>query len=540
MLPILLCSKNFLYSYSVTRHLLHSQQFVSCYMIKKAEPYWPLILLLALIKFVLPIFLQSPVYELQRDEYLYYQQGQHFALGYLENPPILSYLGMISSWFGGSVAWIKFWPCLFGAGTVVLTCLLTAELGGGRFAQFLAALGIIGGAYMRVHFLFQPNFLDIFCWTLAIYFLVRYINTKNPFFIYGLTFSIAIGWWSKYSIMFMAIAIVAGWLLTRHRTIFLARQTWFAILLAGLLILPNIWWQFQHNWPLIHHMKELRETQLGYLDPADFFKEQLLMLFPVILVWIAGLIWLLRNSQYRILSIIYITIILLLVLSSGKGYYALGGYPMLIAAGAVAWQNMTIKRTWTRPVLAAISIVLIVLLVPVALPVWKPEKLAAFGERNGIDHTWEDQKKHPLSQDFADMLGWKEMTEKTERFFHTLPANTQSNTIVFGDNYGQAGSLIYYGKAKNFTRHVISANGSFILWVPQNVEFTNMLLVTEEIPGDDEELFRHFQKMTVVDSITSFYSRQRGNKIIYYENLDTAGLNMAKGYLRQRRQQFSR
>ena len=82
---------------------------------KKAEAYWPLILLLAIIKFVLPLFLQHPLYELQRDEYLYYEQGQHFAIGYLENPPLIAYLGMISSWFGGSVAWIKFWPCLFGA-----------------------------------------------------------------------------------------------------------------------------------------------------------------------------------------------------------------------------------------------------------------------------------------------------------------------------------------------------------------------------------------------------------------------------------------
>ena len=143
---------------------------------KKAEAYWPLILILAFVKFMLPVLLQSPVYELQRDEYLYYQQGQHFDFGYLENPPLLSYLGMISSWFGGSEAWIKFWPCLFGAATLVVTCLITAELGGKLFSQFLAALSIITGAYLRVHYLFQPNILDIFFWTLAIYFLICYIN----------------------------------------------------------------------------------------------------------------------------------------------------------------------------------------------------------------------------------------------------------------------------------------------------------------------------------------------------------------------------
>lgn len=148
-------------------------------MLKKAEAYWPLILLLAITKFILPFFLQNPVFELQRDEFLYYQQGQHFALGYMENPPLIGYLAMISSWFGGSEAWVKLWPCLFGAATVVITCLITAELGGKLFAQFIAGLSIITGAFLRMNFLFQPNMLDIFFWTLSIYFIIRYINQKK-------------------------------------------------------------------------------------------------------------------------------------------------------------------------------------------------------------------------------------------------------------------------------------------------------------------------------------------------------------------------
>src|SRR5690606_28094147 len=148
-------------------------------MFNKQMPYWPLILLLAIIKFVLPLFLQHPLYELHRDEYLYYQQGQHLALGYMENPPLLSWLGHISSWFGGSPSWIKLWPSLFGAGTVVIACLIAAELGGKLFAQFIAGISIMTGAFMRMHYLFQPNAPDIFFWTLALYFLIRCINEQQ-------------------------------------------------------------------------------------------------------------------------------------------------------------------------------------------------------------------------------------------------------------------------------------------------------------------------------------------------------------------------
>jgi len=114
-------------------------------MIKREHPGWPLILCLAFLKFILPLFQQDPQFELQRDEFLYYQQGLHPDLGYLENPPLLSYLGAISSWFGGSESWIKFWPCLFGAATVVVTCLIAAELGGKLFANSWQPLASVPG-----------------------------------------------------------------------------------------------------------------------------------------------------------------------------------------------------------------------------------------------------------------------------------------------------------------------------------------------------------------------------------------------------------
>ena len=509
-------------------------------MLKKAEAYWPLILLLAVIKFVLPLFLQSPIYELQRDEYLYYQQGQHFAIGYLENPPLLSWLGMISSWFGGSEGWIKFWPCLFGAGTLILTCLITAELGGKVFAQFLAALGLLTGSYLRVHYLFQPNFLDIFFWTLSIYFLIRYINTKNQQFIYWMAVSLALGWWGKYSILFMDIAIVAGLLVSQYRNVLTKKQTWLAMGIAAVIILPNIWWQYQHNWPLVHHMKELKETQLKYNNKADFLKEQFMMLLGVAAVWIVGLIWFFRNKQYRIIAFIYFFVILLLLFGSGKAYYALGAYPMLFAAGAVAWEKWTDKKRWIRYVISLLIIGFTYLIIPILLPTRQPEKLAAFYKKIGMKHKWEDQQNHPLPQDFADMLGWKELTEKTENFYTTLPDSLKKTTLIFCGNYGQAGSLKYYSKDNAFKSAVISSSGSFILWMPEQLTMKNLLLVDDKMPDKKNPIFQHFQKMTIIDSVTNPYSRQLGNKIIFFENIDSAGLQLVQEGLTKKKSQFQR
>ncbi len=79
-----------------------------------------LLYLLAIIKLVLPFFLQNAVYEPHRDEFLYLAEGKHMAWGFMEVPPLLSVFAWLTNLFGGSMFWIKFWPSLFGALTFIL------------------------------------------------------------------------------------------------------------------------------------------------------------------------------------------------------------------------------------------------------------------------------------------------------------------------------------------------------------------------------------------------------------------------------------
>jgi 4-amino-4-deoxy-L-arabinose transferase-like glycosyltransferase len=509
---------------------------------KPARPFWILILLLAIVKFILPFVLQSPVYELQRDEYLYYQQGQYFDLGYLENPPLLPWLGMISSWMGGSVFWIKFWPSLFGSLTLIVTCLIAVEFGGKRFAQFVVGLAIITGAFLRIHSLFQPNILDIFFWTLSIYFIVRFINTGAGKNIFLVALALALGFLSKYSVVFLAVSLVFTLLLTKHRVIFTKKKTYLSILIAFLVILPNIWWQYDHNWPLIHHMKELQETQLQFLSPADFIKDQLLFLLPVVFVWIAGLVWLFKNRQWRFLFFTYFLVIVFLLLGRGKSYYSLGIYPMLLAAGAVTLEKWSATKQWFRYAMPVLIIVFTLPFIPLLLPIWKPDRLAAFYKKYEIAKTgllkWEDQKDHELPQDFADMLGWKELTEKTKKFFYSNPV--KSNAVIYCRNYGQAGALDYYGKDEYFSYRIISDNGSFLLWIPQRLYFKDLIFIGRRMPGKDDEVFQHFEKVTVIDSVTNKFSRQYGDKIIFFENIDSTGMRLAADGLKEMQKKFKR
>ncbi len=128
--------------------------------------------ILAFIKFLLPFLLQHPTYEMHRDEFLYLEQGNHPAWGFMEVPPLLSVFSKITQLLGAGFFWVKFWPALFGAINLFIVCMMVKEMGGKAFAQIVGGLSMIAGAYLRVHFLFQPNFLEIFFWMLSAYFII--------------------------------------------------------------------------------------------------------------------------------------------------------------------------------------------------------------------------------------------------------------------------------------------------------------------------------------------------------------------------------
>ena len=213
---------------------------------------------------------------------------------------------------------------------------------------------------------------------------------------------------------------------------------------------------------------------------------------------------------------------------------------MMIAAGAVAWEQFLLKKIWVRYTLAGVIIYLNWLIMPMLLPIWKPEKLEAFYKKAGIEHKWEDLKTHPLPQDFADMLGWKELTKKTEKFFYELPDTIKNNTIVFGRHYGHTGSVKYYSKNKQLKSIAFTDVGSFLLWIPERLQMKNIILTARRIPGKDDEVFNHFEKATVIDSVTNPYSRQFGDKIIFFENIDSAGLQLAIEGLQAMKQKFKK
>lgn len=475
---------------------------------------------LAFIKFILPFILQNHYYEPQRDEFLYLADAHHMAWGYMAVPPLLSVFAWIINLFGNSMFWLKFFPSLFGAFTVFIVGKIIISFGGKWLALFLGFLPFIFGAYLSAFFLFQPGFLDILFWTMIAYSILRFIQTQKNSWLYVFGISAGLGMMSKYSISFFIISILLGLLITRNRKIFLNKHLYFSALIAFLIFLPNLLWQYHYHFPVVVHMQELHQFQLQYVEPSGFLSDQILMNLAVVFIWIAGLYFLIfkEKGRYRIFAWAYLFVMLILLYFQGKGYYSLGVYPVLFAFGAIHLERFATQhsKVW-KYVFIIVPCALGIRILPVGFPIWKPARLTAYYEATHLEkfglYKWEDLKLHTIPQDFADMQGWKEMTEKTAKAYNLLSAEEKKHAIIFADNYGQAGAINYYGKAYDLPA-AYSDNASFLYWLPDSLHLDNVIMITDDKEEMQHPFIKNFSSAVLNDSITNQYARENGSLII--------------------------
>lgn len=469
------------------------------------------------IKFLLQFVLLSPEYDLQRDEYLHLDLGNHLAWGYMSVPPFTAWTSWIIQFFGNSFFWVKFFPALYGCLTLLVVWKAIEELKGNLFALILGSTCVLLSCLLRLNMLYQPNSFDVLGWTVLYFILLKYINSENPKWLYIGAVAFAIGFLNKYNIIFLFIGLFPALLLSKQRRVFTKPSLYKAILLGFLLILPNLLWQYQNDFPVIHHMKVLAETQLINVNRFDFIKSQLLF-FPgsLVVIFASFYAFLFYNpfKNYRFFFFSFCFTLIAFLYFKAKDYYAIGIYPIYIAFGAVYLENI-LKKDWKKylkPLLIAIPLLLFIPMYRIAFPNKTPEYIVAHSEKYkklGMLR-WEDGKEHSLPQDFADMLGWKELAHKVDSIYLALP--NKNKTLIICDNYGQAGAINYYTKQN---LKAVSFNADYVNWFNLSIKYENLIRVKEQ--NDNMEEFEktapYFENSMLVGSITNQYAREFGTTI---------------------------
>jgi len=462
--------------------------------------------------------------EYHRDELLYFSLGLHPACGYATVPPLTGWIALImQNLFGYSLFAVRFFPALLGGLMVFLTSALAKELGGSGYSRILAGIGLLASGFaLRTFLLFQPVHIDLLFWTLSLYLIVRYINTSSGKYLilFGITAGVSL--LNKYLIGLLFLIILISIPFTQYRNVFRKKEFWYGIMAGTLIFLPNLIWQAVNGLPVINHLAELSRSQLVNVNRAAFLRDQLVIPFAASILTVAGMIYLFINKnarKFRFLGLVLLSVIIILMILQGKSYYTQGIFPFLIAAGAVLWEKL-LRKTWSKILLPVLIIILAIPVVPIGIPVYKPERLIKYfnyiEDKYGIDFVrrFEDGSIHSLPQDYADMLGWEELTALTNKAWQMVP--DKRSAFIYCENYGQAGAITVIGK-KYGLPEAVSFNESFRYWIPAefNPDITSFIYINDEL-GDDVNAL--FGKITKVGSISNPDAREYGTTVYLCEN----------------------
>jgi hypothetical protein len=315
---------------------------------------------------------------------------------------------------------------------------------------------------------------------------------------------------NKYTTAFFAVAVFAALLLTQQRRFLTTRWTWFGALASLLIFLPNFIWLVHHDFPFLELMRNIRSTHRDVVrGPIAFIVDQTKLMNPVLFpLWAGGLGWLWlsrQGSRYRILAWIYALLLIAFIVLKGKNYYLSAAYPMLFAAGAVGFENMSrASMRWSRPVYVSLIVLATCLLAPLSVPVLSGENYIRYQTALGIEPPKaENQPTGPLPQHFADEFGWEEMARKTAEVYNALPPEQRANTAIFANSYGQAGAIDFFG-AKYGLPKSISNHQSYWLWGPRDYTGESVIVLGSDGTGDRE----HFASVEAVGRTEHPYSRR--------------------------------
>ena len=399
------------------------------------------------------------LYDFHRDSLYYLDSARHPAWGYVDYPPVTPMIARLSlALFGSSVWGLRLWPSLAGAMMVVLAALIARELGGGRAARLLAALGAATSlVLLGANWLFQTVTFDQLVWMTCLWIAARLLRTGDHWLWIALGALIGIGLETKYTVVALIIGLIAGTLLTPFRRQLLTPWPWIAAAIAFAIFLPNLVWQIGNDWPSVQYTLNHKVTQSSDFSPLSFLANQLALIGPVAIpIWIAGLAWLLRSPTLRMLGIAA-AVPFVLYLFVGKDYYVGPLHPFLIAAGACALEAWTAnKRRWLRPTAGVALTAQALILLPVALPVLPEAAMAK-------------SKLPAVRKDFADTVGWHDLVGQVAQVYDSLSPPDRSRAAILTDNYGEAGAINTYGPALGLPT-AVSGQLTYYYWRPRSFD----------------------------------------------------------------------
>jgi hypothetical protein len=457
-----------------------------------------------------------------RDELYYMACGEHLAWGYVDQPPLIALMAWVSRhMLGNTIVSLRLIPVLAGAAVVFLTGVLARELSGGRFAQFMAACSILcATAYLAFDSFFSMNAFEPLFWLVCAWTVVRILKGGSPAWWLAFGAVAGVGLENKHTMLVFGFAVVAGLLWTGQWRVFRSPWIWMGGLVALAIFLPNLLWEARHGWPQIEVVRNAQLYKNVPISPLRFLVDQVVFMHPLTLpVWLGGLAWCFfarAAKAFRFFGWSYLIVLAVFVVFGGKSYYALPIYPVLMAAGGVAFEEFSepSRLRWMRAAFPALLIAGGLVGAPFGVPMLPIETFLRYSEMLPAAQavkTERDAVNVELPQLYADMFGWDTLAAAVAQAYRQLPAQERADCGVLAGNYGEAGAIDYYGPALGLPK-ALSGHNSYFYWGPRGYSGACMIIFGER----SQEFIRYFGAVQITATSSSPYSMPNERTIPIY------------------------
>jgi len=395
-------------------------------------------------------------YGYHRDELYFIVAGQHPDWGYPDQPPFAPLLAAaIHAVAPDSLLALRLPSALALGGIVMLGALLAREMGGGRFAQLLAAVAVgIGTFPLAVGHLLSTATFDLLAWVALTWLVVRTVRTGDDRLWLAAGALVGVALQNKHLIGFLVaalgLAILATPELRRHLR---SRWLWAGAVLAAVIWAPNVVWQASHAWPALAIAGDIASEEASLGGRLEFVFLQLVIFGAGATVLIGiGLHLLLRTAAgrpFRLFAWAAGLLFVVFTITGAKAYYVVGLYPALVAAGSIIVERWSDR--W-RPALAGAVVMLGAVAAPIGLPILSADAFA--GSFYAVP-----------GEDQLNTVGWPEFLDAVEAAHEDIPVDARPNVVIVTGNYGEAGAVAILGRERGLPA-AYSGHNAYGLWGP--------------------------------------------------------------------------
>jgi Dolichyl-phosphate-mannose-protein mannosyltransferase len=452
------------------------------------------------------------------DEMYFMDCGRHLAWGYVDQPPLIALVAWLTRHlFGTSVFAVRLFPAMAGFVLVWLTGRIARELGGGRFAQGLAALCTACAAvYLVLYHLLTMNAFEPLLWMGCALVVIRIAKTGNQRLWLWFGALAGLGMENKYSMAVFGFAIVVGLLLTPQRKALAGKWIWLGGLIAFLIFLPNLIWNIQHHFPFLELMHNIRASGRDIpFTPLGYIRAQIFLMTPLTFpVWLMGALYFFfwrEGKPFRVLGWAFVSVLAVFIVLDGKDYYAAPAYPMVFAGGALALERLAAGRRWAWLKPAAVALILLGTLsfLPLFVPILSPESFLRYQAKLPfkIQPNERSMLAEPMPHYYSFCFGWEEIVRGVAEAYRSMPAEERADTAIFANDFAEAGAIDLIGPKYGLPK-AISGHQSYWLWGPRQYSGQTMIVL-----GDTSEGARRwFNKVTVITELHNPYATPYENK----------------------------